>query len=574
MDRRKGNNGGIIQLEDIEDVGVVKGDSTEKPEVKETIVKRGAPPVVDAPVNDDDDSFTDLDQLKNLRVLTEEQTEVIEDDATVDNLDEAIGRQLTVMNSMYEAYAELSEEEERIDGIEVIGDEDDEDTINSDDEDDGIVEDDEDEIQDDEVKFSRVANKPRHEDVEDDEEVETGIVNEDEELENARRIKREEELGVRVSTASKTESTDTIRDAKGKVKKKTQARVQGNLARLRNAVNMAGAYHDTYLPKSNLVFRAYKPTNSIALDNRTIQGDWITAGRDRLRATLKEFYENGVLRCAENVSFEVFLRSVSYRDLKYINCGIASTIVDKWEMDIGVCRHVDPEDGPCKGSKESTTIVLPIKDIIQKSYKQEELDRLNRYDNTKSITDLQAETLFGQCDVYGVDITNNAGERTGTMKVYTSEASIERFLAVMRTVDDYLISILTDERPDMRAIAGNLNTDELLHQVKEIMPERSQEAYGVAIVMLGIDKIEVGTVGENKIVEFKVEDVRSYEELFELFTIMDSRIMAKIGDEDKQQELMGINSFKIKYRRKCKHVTTVTIESELVLNLPRRALLV
>ena len=297
------------------------------------------------------------------------------------------------------------------------------------------------------------------------------------------------------------------------------------------------------------------------------------AGRDKLRATLKEFYANGLLRCAENISFEVFLRSVSYRDLKYINCGIASTIVDKWEIDIGVCKHIDA-DGPCNKAKESETIVLPIRDVIQKSYKAEELERLNRYDNTKTIPELQSETLFGQCEVYEIDITDNRGDRTGTMKVYTSEASVERFLSVMRTVDDYLISILVDERPDMRAIAGNLNTEELLYQVKEIMPERSQEAYGVAIVMLGIDRIEVGTVAEDKVVEFKVEDVRSYEELFELFTIIDSRIMAKLATDDKQQEMIGVNSFKFKYRRKCKHVTTVVVESELVLNLPRRALLV
>ena len=104
----------------------------------------------------------------------------------------------------------------------------------------------------------------------------------------------------------------------------------------------------------------------------------------------------------------------------------------------------------------------------------------------------------------------------------------------------------------MRAIAGNLNTEELLYQVKEIMPERSQEAYGVAIVMLGIDRIEVGTVVEDKVVEFKVEDVRSYEELFELFTIIDSRIMAKLATDDKQQEMIGVNSFKFKYKRKFK----------------------
>ena len=240
-------------------------------------------------------------------------------------------------------------------------------------------------------------------------------------------------------------------------------------------------------------------------------------------------------------------------------------------MDIGLCKHVD-EDGPCNASKEPEVITLPIKDILQKSYKAEEVERFNRYDNTKTITELQAETLFGQCEVFSVDLTNNDGERTGVMNVYTSEASVERFFSVMRAVDDYLISILVDERPDMRAIAGNLNSEELLYQVSQMLPERAQEAYGVALVMLGIDKIELGTVGENQVVEFKVDDVKTYEELFELFTIIDNRIMNKIGTEERERELSEITTFKIKYRRKCTHVTTVSIASELVLNLPRRVL--
>ena len=580
MDRMKGRgNGNVVNLEDFDDVGTV-GDGTpinaESGKAGNPILHRGAPQV-DSPTEEDDGDFTDLEDLKNLKIMSEEVVET-GTDLNIDNLDEAINRQLSVMSSMREAYDELEEKESRVNGIVVIDDEDDDtDTLEEEDNLESDDEDDDDYADEGGVEIKRVpVNVPPTEEEEYDY---SGIVSdEDEELENARRLKREEDAklensGVLVGRAAKTENTNTIKKG-NKVQKKTQARIQGNLARLRNAANMAGAYHDTYLPKSNLVFRAYKPTNSIALDNRTIQGDWITAGRDRLRATLKEFYENGVLRCAENVSFEVFLRSISYRDLKFINCGIASTIVDKWEMDIGVCKHVDANDGPCTASKESESITLPIKDIVAKAYKAQELERLNRYDNTKTIAELQSETLFGQCEVYTIDIHNNAKEKTGTMNVYTSEASVERFLSVMRTVDDYLIGILTDERPDMRAIAGSLSTEDLLHQVKEIMPERAQEAYGVAIVMLGIDKIEVGTVGENSVVEFKIEDVRTYEELFELFTIIDSRIMAKLGEEDKQQEMMNIGTFKFKYKRKCGHVTTVSVVSELVLNLPRRALLV
>ena len=240
-------------------------------------------------------------------------------------------------------------------------------------------------------------------------------------------------------------------------------------------------------------------------------------------------------------------------------------------MDIGLCKHVDA-DGACNKSDKPEVITLPIKDIVQKSYTADELDRLSRYDNTRSIEDLHSETLFGKCEVYTVDIVNSNGDKTGTMNVYTSEASIERFLSVMRAVDDYLISVLVDERPDMRAVAGNLSTEELLYQVKEIMPEKSSEAYGVAIVMLGIDRLEVGAVGEEKLVEFKVEDVKSYEELFELFSLIDSRIMAKLGDDEKQQEMAGIATFRIRYKRKCGHVTPVAISSELVLNLPRRVL--
>lgn len=584
MDRGRGKvgKGGTINLEDIDDVGTVgEGDviNDKAPEanVEEEVQVRLVRGKVNELPTEEDSDFTDLEQLKKLKVLTEDNYEVEEEVAEIPDLDGAIARQLAVMESMQEVVDDLAEEEDRVNDISVVDDDE------EDDAEEGMVEDDEVEDyndeddyddEDDGVEVKKVSIRSTFESEEDDyddDELTTGLVDEDEELLNARRMKKAEEDGVKMGTASKSANSKNIKDGKGNVKKKTQARVQGNLARLRNAVNMAGAYHDTYLPKSNLIFRAYKPTNSIALDNRTIRGDWVTAGRDRLRATLKEFYENGVLRCAENVSFEVFLRSISYRDLKYINCGIASTIVDKWEMDIGLCKHVDA-DGPCTKSKETEIIVLPIKDIIQKSYKAEELERLKKYDNTKTISELQADTLFGQCEVYGIDIHNNNGDRTGTMKVYTCEASVERYLSVMRAVDDYLISILVEERPDMRAIAGNLNTDELLYQVKEIMPERSQEAYGVALVMLGIDKLEVGTEGENKVVEFKVEDVRSYEELFELFTIIDSKIMARLGSEEKTQDIMDINSFKIKYRRKCKHLTVVNIESELVLNLPRRVL--
>lgn len=566
MDRGRGK-GNVVNLEEIINDGEVEKVGEGDTAAKATELTNNIPPLglirgkkedvaeeedVFSADEEDDDDFN-LEKLKNLKIMTESDDDKIEEDANINDLDGAIERQLAVMASMKDVYEELKEEEGRINDITVVGG------------------DEEDEADNVEVKRVPINETFEDDDYADEEsDFDAGMVDEDEELVNARNMKREED-GVKVGVSVKSDNSKTIKDGKGNVKKKTQARIQGNLARLRNAVNMAGAYHDTYLPKSNLIFRAYKPANSIALDNRTIQGNWVTAGRDRLRATLKEFYENGILRCAENISFEVFLRSISYRDLKYINCGIASTIVDKWEMDIGLCKHVD-EDGPCNASKEPEVITLPIKDILQKSYKAEEVERFNRYDNTKTITELQAETLFGQCEVFSVDLTNNDGERTGVMNVYTSEASVERFLSVMRAVDDYLISILVDERPDMRAIAGNLNSEELLYQVTQMLPERAQEAYGVALVMLGIDKIELGTVGENQVVEFKVDDVKSYEELFELFTIIDNRIMNKIGTEEREQELSEITTFKIKYRRKCKHVTTVSIASELVLNLPRRVL--
>ena len=572
MDRGRGK-GNVINLEEIINDGEVEkvgeGDSMVKAnELANNIPPQGlirgkkediAEEEDDVFSADEEEDDFNLEKLKNLKIMTDSDDDVIEEDANINDLDGAIERQLAVMTSMKEVYEDLKEEEGRINDITVIDEDEEEDEIN----------------EADNVEVRRVPINETFEDDsddgdEEDSDFEAGMVDEDAELENARRLKREED-GVKVGVSTKTDNTKTVKDGKGNVKKKTQARVQGNLTRLRNAINMAGAYNDVYLPKSNLQFRAYRPANSIALDNRTIQGDWVTAGRDRLRATLKEFYENGVLRCAENVSFEVFLRSVSYRDLKYINCGIASTVVDKWEMDIGLCKHVD-DDGPCNVSKEPEVIILPIKDILQKSYKAEEVGRLNRYDNTKTISELQEGTLFGQCEVYSVDLSNNGGERTGVMNVYTSEASVERFLSVMRAVDDYLISILVDERPDMRAIAGNLNTEELLYQVKQMLPERAQEAYGVAIVMLGIDKIEVGATGEEKVVEFRVDDVKTYEELFELFTLIDNRIMNKIGTEEKEQELSEITTFKIKYRRKCKHITTVSIASELVLNLPRRVL--
>ena len=566
MDRGRGK-GNVVNLEEIINDGEVEKVGEGDTAAKATELANNVPPLglirgkkedvaeeedVFSADEEDDDDFN-LEKLKNLKIMTDSDDDKIEEDANINDLDGAIERQLAVMASMKDVYEELKEEEGRINDITVV---------------DGDEEDEADNVEVKRVPINETFEEDDYEDEESD--FDAGMVDEDEELVNARNMKREED-GVKVGVSVKSDNSKTIKDGKGNVKKKTQARIQGNLARLRNAVNMAGAYHDTYLPKSNLVFRAYKPANSIALDNRTIQGNWVTAGRDRLRATLKEFYENGILRCAENISFEVFLRSISYRDLKYINCGIASTIVDKWEMDIGLCKHVD-EDGPCNASKEPEVITLPIKDILQKSYKAEEAERFNRYDNTKTIAELQAETLFGQCEVFSVDLTNNDGERTGVMNVYTSEASVERFLSVMRAVDDYLISILVDERPDMRAIAGNLNSEELLYQVTQMLPERAQEAYGVALVMLGIDKIELGTVGENQVVEFKVDDVKSYEELFELFTIIDNRIMNKIGTEEREQELSEITTFKIKYRRKCKHVTTVSIASELVLNLPRRVL--
>ena len=560
---RKVGRGNVIDLDDIfenADIETVGEKEVVPPHVEEPAnppkgLERGKREVVIQQEEDGDDEF-DLSKLKNIKVLVEQEEDIIEEVVQIDNLDESITKQLAIMESMNEAYADMQEQESRINGITIV-DREDEDEMEFD------AEDDEDEdVNVRTVPTSTVA--PKEVDEEEPDFDATTYTNSDES------VKAEEDT-VKVGVTSKADNVRTIKDGKGNVKKKTQARIQGNLARLRNAVNMAGAYYDTYLPKSNLTFRAYKPANSIALDNRTIQGNWVTAGRDKLRATLKEFYENGTLRCAENVSFEVFLRSVSYRDLKHINCGIASTLVDKWEMDIGLCKHVD-EDGPCNVSKEPEVIVLPIKDILQKSYKTEELERLSRYDNTKTIAELQADTLFGKCEVFSVDLTDNNGERAGVMNVYTSESSIERFLSVMRAVDDYLISILVDERPDMRAIAGNLNTEELLYQVKQMLPERAEEAYSVAMIMLTIDKIEVGVAGEEKVVEFKVDDVKTYEELFELFTIIDGRIMAKIGAEDKQQELLDIASFKIKYRRKCGHVTTVSIASELVLNLPRRVL--
>lgn len=430
MDRGRGK-GNVVNLEEIINDGEVEKVGEGDTAAKATELTNNIPPLglirgkkedvaeeedVFSADEEDDDDFN-LEKLKNLKIMTESDDDKIEEDANINDLDGAIERQLAVMASMKDVYEELKEEEGRINDITVVGG------------------DEEDEADNVEVKRVPINETFEDDDYADEEsDFDAGMVDEDEELVNARNMKREED-GVKVGVSVKSDNSKTIKDGKGNVKKKTQARIQGNLARLRNAVNMAGAYHDTYLPKSNLIFRAYKPANSIALDNRTIQGNWVTAGRDRLRATLKEFYENGILRCAENISFEVFLRSISYRDLKYINCGIASTIVDKWEMDIGLCKHVD-EDGPCNASKEPEVITLPIKDILQKSYKAEEVERFNRYDNTKTITELQAETLFGQCEVFSVDVTNNDGERTGVMNVYTSEASVERFLSVMRAVDD------------------------------------------------------------------------------------------------------------------------------------------
>ena len=199
-------------------------------------------------------------------------------------MDEAIARQMYVIETLAEEFTELEDAENRIGEISVDnGDEQDDSDFE-----DNTEQDIEEEFEDVEEGYD-IAEEPEAD-------FDGGLADDEEdELEEARRLKRAEDNGVKIGHASKTDNANTIKGKGGKVQKKTQARIQGNLARLRNAINMAGAYHDVYFPKSNLVFRAYKPNNSIALDNRTIQGDWIRAGRDRLRATLKEFYEYGAL---------------------------------------------------------------------------------------------------------------------------------------------------------------------------------------------------------------------------------------------------------------------------------------
>ena len=74
--------------------------------------------------------------LKNLKILTEEANDTDEDDTVIENLDDAISRQIAVMTSMKESFEELREEQDRIDGIQVIGEDDEEEELDADNDDD------------------------------------------------------------------------------------------------------------------------------------------------------------------------------------------------------------------------------------------------------------------------------------------------------------------------------------------------------------------------------------------------------------------------------------------------------
>ena len=129
------NRGNIVNLEDIDDVGVIGVDTPAKQEKQ--VIQEEKPKLIRGAVKenvvvDDEDGFTDLSQLKNLKILTEEANDTDEDDTVIENLDDAISRQIAVMTSMKESFEELREEQDRIDGIQVIGDDDEEEEIDAD----------------------------------------------------------------------------------------------------------------------------------------------------------------------------------------------------------------------------------------------------------------------------------------------------------------------------------------------------------------------------------------------------------------------------------------------------------
>ena len=194
------NRGNIVNLEDIDDVGVIGVDTPAKQEKQ--VIQEEKPKLIRGVVKenvvvDDGDGFTDLSQLKNLKILTEEANDTDEDDTVIENLDDAISRQIAVMTSMKESFEELREEQDRIDGIQVIGEDDEEEELDADNDDDEDSDFDADEEYDDAHEDSNVNDDVSVKrvpswmpDAEDDEETEGGILGEDEELETARRIKR------------------------------------------------------------------------------------------------------------------------------------------------------------------------------------------------------------------------------------------------------------------------------------------------------------------------------------------------------------------------------------------------
>ena len=241
MDRGRGK-GNVVNLEEIINDGEVEKVGEGDTAAKATELTNNIPPLglirgkkedvaeeedVFSADEEDDDDFN-LEKLKNLKIMTESDDDKIEEDANIDDLDGAIERQLAVMASMKDVYEELKEEEGRINDITVV---------------DGDEEDEADNVEVKRVPINETFEDDDYADEESD--FDAGMVDEDEELVNARNMKREED-GVKVGVSVKSDNSKTIKDGKGNVKKKTQARIQGNLARLRNAVNMAGAYHDTY----------------------------------------------------------------------------------------------------------------------------------------------------------------------------------------------------------------------------------------------------------------------------------------------------------------------------------------
>ena len=91
-----------VDLDDIDEIGKPSGDPVK--------LMRGE--------ESSDVDFTDLSELKNLKITREASTEsVIQDDIKIDNLDEAIARQMFVMESMAEDYTELEDADNRVSGI-------------------------------------------------------------------------------------------------------------------------------------------------------------------------------------------------------------------------------------------------------------------------------------------------------------------------------------------------------------------------------------------------------------------------------------------------------------------------